>query len=117
MAVAAGFTVDVFVQNTKSVDVDGLGRTFVVGPGWLVVAGITAPLVFLIGARVVGAGVARARGRGTALRSAQRAGKERDLLAEQLATERAARDLAQHPTSAPDDGQTPDQEVVAAEEL
>ena len=40
MGAAVGFTIDVFVQNAADVDVDLLGRTFVVNPGWLVVAGI-----------------------------------------------------------------------------
>jgi hypothetical protein len=92
IAAAAGFTIDVFVQNTASVDVDVLGRTFAVDPGWLVVAGAVAVAVLLIGARLVVAGVARALGRRSALRNAQRATRERDQLAQQLAVERAERD-------------------------
>ena len=104
VAVAAGFTVDVFVQNTTDVDVDVLGRTFVVAPGWLVVAGITAIVVSLIGARLVVAGVARARRRRTALRSARIAERDRDRLAGQLSDERAERELAQRAVTGHDDG-------------
>ena len=78
IAAAAGFTIDVFAQNTASVDVDVLGRTFAVNPGWLVVAGAVAVAILLVGARLVVAGVARSRGRRAALRTAQRATRERD---------------------------------------
>jgi hypothetical protein len=88
IAVAVGFTIDVFVENTASLDVDVLGRTFVVSPGWLVVAGIVALAAFLVGARLVAVGIARARRRRAALRDAQRAAEERDQLAQQLAAER-----------------------------
>ena len=92
IAAAAGFTIDVFAQNTSSVDVDVLGRTFAVNPGWLVVAGAVAVAILLVGARLVVAGVARSRGRRAALRTAQRATRERDQLAQQLAVERAERE-------------------------
>jgi hypothetical protein len=92
VAAAAGFTIDVFVQNARSIDVDVLGRTFVVTPGWLVIAGIGALVVFLVGARLVFIGVARARRRRTALRMGRNAAQERDRLAQQLAVERADRE-------------------------
>nr|MDP9332713.1 hypothetical protein [Actinomycetota bacterium] len=95
IAAAAGFTIDVFAQNTAPVDVDVLGRTFAVDTGWLVVAGAVAVAVFLVGARLVVAGMARARGRRAALRTAQHATRERDQLAQQLAVERAERDSGQ----------------------
>jgi hypothetical protein len=94
IAVAAGFTIDVFAENTADIDVDVLGRTFAVTPGWLVVAGIVALGAALVGARLVGVGVVRARRRRAALRSATAAAQERDELAEQLAAERAERDRA-----------------------
>ncbi len=99
IAAAAGFTIDVFAQNTASVDVDVLGRTFAVDPGWLVVAGAIAVAAFLVGARLVVVGMARARGRRATLRTAQRATRERDQLAQQLAVERAERDRGQQGTT------------------
>jgi len=102
MAVAVGFSVDVFVQNTANIDVDVFGRTFVVAPGWLLVAGVAALLVLLVGARCVAVGVGRARSRRRALRSAVTATKERDQLAQQLAVERAERVNA--PDAAPATG-------------
>src|SRR3954463_2233969 len=88
IALAAGFTIDVFVENTANIDVDVLGRTFVVTPGWLVIAGVAALATCLVGARLVAVGIARARRRRAALRDAQVAAGERDQLAEQLAAER-----------------------------
>jgi len=104
MVVAAGFTVDVFAQNTDRVDVDVLGRTFAVAPGWIVVAGIAALVVFVIGARVIGAGITRARRRRTTLRTAHLAGEERDRLAQQLASERAAHERSQPAANGDDAG-------------
>ena len=89
VAVAAGFTIDVFAENTANIDVDVLGRTFSVSPGWLVVAGAVALAALLVGVRLVGLGIGRARGRRSTLRSAQRAAQERDQLARQLVVERA----------------------------
>ena len=99
VAVAAGFTADVFVQNPSGVDVDVLGRTFLVAPGWIVVAGIAALVVFLVGVRAFETGITRARRRRTTLRSAQLAAEERDRLAQQLASERAAREPSPHAVS------------------
>jgi hypothetical protein len=106
VAAAVGFTVDVFVQNTASIDVDVLGRTFVVSPGWLVVAGLVAVVVLLIGARLVVGGLARSRRRRTELRSARVATRERDSLAQQLEVERAERELAAPAPSGQDDPPT-----------
>jgi hypothetical protein len=111
VAVAVGFTVDVFVQNTASIDVDVLGRTFVVRPGWLVVAGLVAAVVLLIGARLVVGGFARSRRRRTELRTARGAARERDALAQQLEVERADRELAAPATSGQDDRATNSAEV------
>jgi hypothetical protein len=101
IAAAAGFTIDVFVQNAGDLHVDVLGRTFVVQPGWLVVAGIVALAAFLIGARLVAVGIARARRRRAALRATRRAAQERDELAQQLQAERAERSTAHSPTVTP----------------
>jgi hypothetical protein len=94
IALAAGFTADVFVENSQSLDVDVLGRTFSVGPGWIVVSGIVAVAVFVIGARLVMVGVQRRRRRKAVLRDAQSAARERDQLARQLAAEREQKDAA-----------------------
>jgi type VI protein secretion system component VasK len=92
IAVAAGFTVDVFLQNAHDVDVDVLGRTFTVGPGWIVIAGIVALATFIVGARLVALGTRRARRRRSILRSAESAARERDQLTQQLAAERERKD-------------------------
>ena len=94
IAVAAGFTVDVFLQNAHDVDVEVLGRTFTVGLGWIVIAGIVALATFMIGARLFALGVRRARRRRSILRGAESAARERDQLAQQLATERTDEDAA-----------------------
>ena len=92
IAVAVGFTVDVFVQNTHDVDVVVLGHTFAVSPGWIVIAGIVALATFMIGARLVALGFRRARRRRSALRSAESAARERDQLTQQLVAERERKD-------------------------
>lgn len=91
---AAGFTVDVFLQNAHDIDVDVLGRTFTVGPGWIVIAGIVAFAIFMIGARLVARGTRRARRRRSILRGAESAARERDQLTQQLAAERKDEDAA-----------------------
>jgi hypothetical protein len=113
VAAAVGFTIDVFVQNEASIDVDVLGRTFVVRPGWLVVAGLVAAVVLLVGARLVVGGLARSRRRRKELRAARVAAHERDRLAQQLEVERAERELAEHATSGPDDQPTTSAEVIS----
>jgi hypothetical protein len=92
IGVAAGFTVDVFLQNAHDVDVDVLGRTFTVGPGWIVIAGVVAFAIFMIGARLFVLGTRRARRRRAMLRSAESAARERDQLTQQLAAEREGKD-------------------------
>jgi hypothetical protein len=88
VALAVGFTVDVFVENSQSLDVDVLGRTFTVSPGWIVVAGIVALALAAVGARLIAVGVRRRRRRRAVLREAETAARDRDRLAEQLAAER-----------------------------
>jgi hypothetical protein len=92
VVVAAGFTADVFLENHHHVDMDVLGRTVTVTPGWIVLAGIIALAVFVIGARLLALGVRRARHRKAALRSAESATRERDELVQQLTAEREARE-------------------------
>jgi hypothetical protein len=95
IALAVGFTVDVFVENSQSLDVDVLGRTFSVTPGWVVVAGLVALAVFAIGARFLVIGVRRHRRRTSTLRDAESAARERDQLAQQLAAERERNEPAE----------------------
>jgi hypothetical protein len=97
IAVAAGFTADVFLQNAHDVDVDVLGHTFAVSPGWVVVAGILALATFIIGARLLALGVRRTRRRKSVLRQAESAARERDQLAQQLAAEREHKDETAQP--------------------
>jgi hypothetical protein len=92
IAVAAGFTTDVFLQNSQHVSVDVLGRSFSVTPGWIVVAGLLALAVFVLGARLLALGVIRARRRRSMLRGAERAASERDQLARQLAAQNVEED-------------------------
>ena len=92
IGVAAGFTVDVFVENAHDVDVDVLGHTFTVGPGWIVIAGIVALATFMVGARLLALGTRRARRRRSMLRGAESAARERDQLTQQLAAERERKD-------------------------
>jgi hypothetical protein len=94
IALAAGFTVDVFVENSQRFDVDVLGRTFTVSPGWLVVSGIVALAVFVVGVRLVMVGTRRRRRRRAVLRDAESAAHERDQLARQLAAEREQKEAA-----------------------
>src|SRR5204863_6875080 len=108
MGVAAGFTVDVFVENAHDVDVDVLGHTFTVGPGWIVIAGIVALATFMVGARLLALGTRRARRRRSILRGAESAARERDQLTQQLAAERERKDddaatvePSQHPGGVP----------------
>jgi hypothetical protein len=88
IAAAAGFAIDVFVENTDNIDVDVLGRTFTVAPGWLLAAGAAAALVACLGFLMIGNGMARARNRRRKMRDAAR---ERDELARTLEAERAQR--------------------------
>ncbi len=113
VAAAVGFTIDVFVENTASIDVDVLGRTFVVSPGWLVVAGLVAVVALLVGARLVVGGLSRSRRRRMELRTARVAAQERDRLARQLEVERAERELAEHATSGQDDHPTRSPGVIS----
>jgi hypothetical protein len=112
IAAAAGFTIDVFAQNTAPVDVDVLGRTFAVDPGWVVVAGAVAIAALFVGTQLVATGVARARGRRAALRAAQHATEERDQLAQQLAVERAERTRGQGAATDTVDRSSPAPEVA-----
>jgi hypothetical protein len=111
VAAAAGFTTDLFVENSHPVPVDVLGHTFTVAPGWIAVTGIVALAVLAVGARFIAHGVGRARRRRSLLRDARSAARERDELARQLAAERAMTDAAQ---TAIDRNRQPPEAVVAA---
>jgi len=102
IAAAAGFAVDVFVENSATVDVDVLGRTFSVDPGWLVIAGVVACAVLFAGIRLIGFGLARRRARRQTLRAAQEAARERDQLARQLEIERSLHSQDRSATTALD---------------
>jgi hypothetical protein len=99
IAAAAGFAIDVFVENSATIDVDVLGRTFTVDPGWLVVAGVVACAVLFAGVRLIGFGLARRHARRETLRDAQRAARERDQLARQLEVERSERNRDESATA------------------
>ena len=108
IAVAAGFTTDVFLQNSAGVDLDVFGRSLTISPGWIVVAGIAALAVFILGTRLVALGVGRARRHKSLLRDAEAAARERDDLAQQLAAEREHNEegttpveSSQHPADGP----------------
>jgi flagellar biosynthesis/type III secretory pathway M-ring protein FliF/YscJ len=102
IALAVGFTVDVFVENSQSLDVDVLGRTFSVSPGWIVVGGIVALALFVIGMRLVMLGLRRRRRRTSRLREAESAARERDQLAQQLAAEREHKEVIAEPVEIDD---------------
>jgi hypothetical protein len=98
----------VFLQNSDGVDLDVLGRSMTIRPGWIVVAGIAALALFILGARLVALGVGRARRHKSMLRDAEVAARERDHLAQQLAAQRGHNtegttsvDPSQHPADAP----------------
>jgi hypothetical protein len=107
IALATGFAVDVFVENSQRVDVDVLGRTFSVTPGWLVISGVAALAVLLIGVRLVAVGSRRRRHRKSVLRDAESAARERDQLARQLAAEREQKEAATVVTGNASDGDAP----------
>lgn len=92
---AGGLAVDVVVQNTSSINVDAVGQTFSLSPGWLFVAGVATGVIALLGVGMLFAGMARARRRRSALvntrSSVEELQAERDRLAVELERERAAR--------------------------
>ena len=99
---AAGLTLDVVLENTSSISVDGVGQTFSLSSGWLFVAGVATGAIGLLGVSMLVAGLARTRRHRAALvestDSLQGLQVERDRLAEQLDRERAERTLT---TTAP----------------
>jgi hypothetical protein len=109
---AAGLTLDVVVQNSASINVDVLGQTFSVSPGWLFAAGAAAGAVGLLGVILVVGGVRRARRRRVALADSrgtvQALRSDRDRLAAELDQERADRTSTSatplQPRGAPLDG-------------
>jgi len=99
---AGGLTLDVVVQNTSSIDVNALGQTFTLSPGWLFVGGLVLGAVGLLAVTMIVGGLGRSHRRRVVLAeardSAQDLRAERDQLAGDLYHERAAR------TSTPDGG-------------
>ena len=93
--VAAGFVVDVVSQNTTTISVHSLGRTFTISPGWLVVVGVIAGAVGVVGLMMAIDGARRARARRLMITHTQQAAgaleAERDRLAAELEAERSAR--------------------------
>ena len=98
---AGGLTLDVVVKNTSNINVNAVGQTFTLSPGWLFVAGVVAGAVGLLGVTMILGSVARAHRRPVVLAEARGTARdlevERDQLAGDLYHERAAR------TPTPDD--------------
>lgn len=92
---AAGLAVNVVLENTSSINVDVLGASYSLSPGWLFVAGIATGVIGLLGASILVAGMTRARRRRAALAesssSVEYLQAERDRLAVELERERSAR--------------------------
>ena len=88
IAIAIAFTADVFLENSHPINAKVLGHSYSVRPGWVVVGGVVAVVVFIVGARVITRGAGRARRRKSILREAEGAARERDELAQQLAAQR-----------------------------
>jgi hypothetical protein len=108
---AGGLTLDVVVQNTSSINVNALGQTFTLSPGWLFVTGLVAGAVALLAVTMIVGGLARSHRRRVVLAetrgSVQDLQAERDQLAGDLYHERAAR------ASTPD-GRVDGQQAVPA---
>jgi len=60
---AGGLTLDVVVKNTSNINVNAVGQTFTLSPGWLFVAGVVAGAVGLLGVTMILGSVARAHRR------------------------------------------------------
>ena len=92
---AAGFVVDVVVANTTTISAHALGRTFTISPGWLVVVGVIAGAVGVLGLMMTLDGVRRAQARRRQIARTHEAASalqaERDRLAAELEAERAGR--------------------------
>ena len=101
---AAGFVVDVVVQNTATISAHALGRTFTISPGWLVVVGVIAGAVCVVGLMMTLDGIRQAQARRRRVAQTQEAAgalqAERDRLAAELEAERARHQQAD--TRAPD---------------
>ena len=92
---AAGLAVDVVATNTASINVDAVGTSLSLSPGWLFVAGIATGVLTLAGLSLVVVGLKRTRRRRADMvesrRSVESLQAERDRLALELERERAAR--------------------------
>jgi hypothetical protein len=115
---ATGLTLDVVFQNTSSINVDAVGQTFTLSPGWLFVAAVITGAVGLLGATMILGGMTRGRRRRLALAESRGTSQElqtdRDRLAAELDRERAGRTSTpsapspQDAAAAQDDGRTVD---------
>jgi hypothetical protein len=112
---AAGLTLDVAFQNTSSINVDALGQTLTLSPGWLFVAGVITGAVALVGVTMLLGGMRQARRRRAALTQSRKDSRElqadRDRLEAELDRERAGRAAT---TSVDGAAVTDRQEPVAA---
>jgi hypothetical protein len=92
---AGGLTLDVVLQNSRSVNVNALGQTFALSPGWVFVAGVVAGAVALLAVTMIAGGLGRSHRRRGALAEARNSAQvlqaERDQLAGDLYHERASR--------------------------
>jgi hypothetical protein len=108
---AGGLTLDVVIQNTSSINVNALGQTFTLSPGWLFIAGLVAGAVGLLAVTMIVGGLGRSHRRRVVLAEArgsiQDLQAERDQLAGDLYHERSAR------TSTPE-GRVDGQEAAPA---
>ncbi len=77
---AGGLTLDVVIQNTSSINVNALGQTFTLSPGWLFIAGLVAGAVGLLAVTMIVGGLARSHRRRVVL--AETRGSVQDLQAE-----------------------------------
>ena len=89
---AAGLAVDVVAMNTAPINVDAVGTSLSLSPGWLFVAGIAAGVVAVAGLGLATVGLKRMRRRRTEMvesrRSVEDLRAERDRLAVELERER-----------------------------
>jgi hypothetical protein len=103
---AAGFVVDVVVQNTTTISAHALSRTFTISPGWLVVVGAIAGAVCVVGLMMTLDGIRQARARRRRIAQTQEAAgalqAERDRLAAELEAERARHQHADAPSATSD---------------
>ena len=95
LAAAAGLAVDVLVQNTAAINVDALGQTWSLSPGWLLMVGAAVGVCVAVAVALIALGVARGSRRRHDLRKYHRSTEslqaERDRLASELERERVSK--------------------------